>query len=187
MHVLASDRDEWRSWLKIHHAEKGEVWLVYYKKHIGKASITYRESVEEALCFGWIDGIKKGIDSERYAHRFSPRRAKSKWSRLNISLAQELISRGKMARAGLAAFERRQIYEEAFLKTCGEEEIFLPPEIEKDLKENHMAWENFNKLAPGYRKLYTGWLCSAKKPETRQKRLKEAIRLLAQNKKLGMK
>jgi uncharacterized protein YdeI (YjbR/CyaY-like superfamily) len=87
-HVLASDRDEWRCWLKKHHAEMDEVWLVYYKKHIGKASITYRESVEEALCFGWIDGIKKGIDGERYAHRFSPRRAKSKWSPLNISLAR---------------------------------------------------------------------------------------------------
>jgi uncharacterized protein YdeI (YjbR/CyaY-like superfamily) len=185
--VSASNRAEWRRWLKTHHAREHEVWLIYYKKHTAKATISYRESVEEALCFGWIDGLKKRIDDERYAHRFTPRRAKSKWSPLNISLAQELIASKKMTRAGLAAFEQRRNYEEAFLKTREAGTTRLPPEIEKILKANHAAWENFNRLAPGYRKQYTGWLCSAKKPETRERRLKEAIRLLKQNKKLEMK
>jgi uncharacterized protein YdeI (YjbR/CyaY-like superfamily) len=185
LHVLASDRDEWRCWLKKHQAEKGAVWLVYYKKHTGKSTISYRESVEEALCFGWIDGLKKGIDNERYAHRFTPRKTKSKWTPLNIRLAQELIEQGKMAPSGLAAFERRQVYDETFLKIQSAQEVRLPPEIEKALKTNESAWRNFNSLAPGYRKQYIGWLTTAKKEDTRKRRLKKAMQMLEQNLKLG--
>ena len=180
MLVSATDRGQWRRWLKKHHANRDEAWLVYYKKHTGKPSISYRESVEEALCFGWIDGIKKRLDEERYAHRFTPRRPKSKWSALNVSLARELIRQEKMSPAGLAAFEQRREHEKM-------PEYRLLHEIEKALKENRLAWENFTRLAPGYKKQYIAWMCSAKKPETRQKRLAEAIRLLEQNKKPGMK
>ena len=178
--VCPSSRAEWRSWLRENHPIEKEAWLFYYKKHTGKPTVSYRDSVEEALCFGWIDGIKKTIDDERYCHRFTPRRPNSKWSPLNISLAKKLIEQGKMMPAGLASFEQRKTYAE-------KKEFTLTPGIEKALKDNSIAWEHFNKLAPGYRKQYVGWLASAKKPETQAKRLKEALSLLEQNKKLEMK
>lgn len=183
----ASSREEWRSWLKKNHAKAAEVWLVYYKKHTGKRSINYTDSVEEALCFGWIDGMKKRIDEEQYAHRFTPRRTKSKWSPLNIKLAKKLIEEGKMTPAGLVSFDQRIEYDEDILKTRNAKEIHLTPEMEEALKANKKAWEYFNDLAPGHRKQYIGWLISAKRPETRERRLDEAIKLLAGNKKLPMK
>ena len=183
--LCVSNRYEWRSWLKKNQAQTKEVWLVYYKKHTGKPCISYMDSVEEALCFGWIDGIKKRIDEEKYTHRFTPRKLKSKWSKLNVRLARKLIEEGKMTRSGLTVFERRLDYGDDILVARSAKE--LPLEIEKVLKRNGKAWNNFNNLAPGYRKHYILWLTTAKKTETRKKRLEEAIRLLAENKKLGMK
>jgi len=185
--VEASSRSKWRAWLEKNHASEKEVWLVYYKKNTGKPSVSYRESVEEALCFGWIDGIKKRVDDERYMHRFTPRRAGSKWSPLNIKLAKELIESGEMTDGGLSAFKQRKTYDEKFLQAKAAQQNSLTPENEQTLKANPKAWENFQKLAPGYRKQYVGWLQSAKKPETRERRLQELIKLLEQNKKLGMK
>jgi len=185
--VNVSNREEWRCWLMENHAHEEEVWLVYYKKHTGKTCVSYMDSVKEALCFGWIDGLKKSIDEERYMHRFTPRRAGSKWSPLNIKLAGQLISSGEMTGAGLAAFNQRVDYDESFLQAAGAKEISLLPGIESALKANPKAWNNFKHLAPGYRKQYVGWLQSAKRPDTRERRLKEAIQLLARNKKLGMK
>ncbi|MDX2416431.1 MAG: hypothetical protein QNK19_03115 [Xanthomonadales bacterium] len=102
MHYISvSDRKAWRAWLIENHASEKEVWLAYYKKHTGKATVTYMDSVKEALCFGWIDGLKKRIDEQKYAHRFTPRRVNSKWSALNIRLAKELIESGEMTEAGL--------------------------------------------------------------------------------------
>jgi uncharacterized protein YdeI (YjbR/CyaY-like superfamily) len=185
--LCVSSRGEWRSWLRENHATAGEVWLVYYKKHTGKPTIKYTDSVEEALCFGWIDGLKKRIDEKQYAHRFTPRKAKSKWSPLNIRLAKKMIEEGKMAQAGLASFNQRINYDEGFLKASNAKEIPLTTEIEEALKVNKKAWEHFNNLAPGYKKQYVGWLVTAKRPETRKRRLEEAIKLLSENKKLGMK
>ena len=178
----------WASgWLAENHATENEVWLAYYKKHTGKASVSYMDSVKEALCFGWIDGLKKRIDEERYAHRFTPRKATSKWSPLNISLARELIESGEMTQAGLEAFERRVSYDKNLQKALEAKEIPLAHETEEGLKTSKKAWKNFEKMAPGYRKQYTAWLQSAKKPETRKKRLQEAIRMLEENQKPGMK
>lgn len=185
--LTAKSRKAWRSWLKRNHAKAELIWLVFFKKSTGLSGLEYRDSVEEALCFGWIDGLKKRIDEQRYAYRFTPRKAKSKWSPLNIKLATKMIEEGQMTPAGLAAFKQRVEYDEAFLKVRSAEEVHLPPEIEKAMKANKKAWAFFNTLAPGYRKQYVGWLVTAKKPETRQRRLKEAIKLLAANKKLGMK
>jgi uncharacterized protein YdeI (YjbR/CyaY-like superfamily) len=182
-----SKRSEWRSWLRKNHALKDEIWLVYYKKHTGKPSVTYRESLEEALCFGWIDGLKKRIDDERYCHRFTPRRKRSHWSALNIRLAQQLIDNGNMTAAGMAAFEQRQAGPEAGADTGSRPEYRLSPEIETALRANSAAWKNLNALAPGYRRQYIGWLSAAKRPETRQKRLQEVLRMLEQNMKPGMK
>jgi len=185
--VCPRNRAEWRAWLQDHHAAASEAWLVFYKKHTGTPSIAYRDSVEEAICFGWIDGLKRRIDSERYAHRFTPRKKNSQWSPLNIRLAEKMIAEGKMTPAGLAAFERRKAYAGSFLAARQSDEVALPPSIEKALRANRAAWTNYNALAPGYRKQYAGWLASAVKPETRRKRLEEAIQLLEHNKKLGMK
>ena len=185
--IYVSDRKEWRSWLIENHTKMEEIWLVYYKKHTGKPTVTYTDSVEEALCFGWIDGLTRSIDGEKYAYRFTPRRAGSKWSPLNIKLAKKMIEAGKMTEAGLAIFNQRVGYDEEILKARKVKEIPLTPEIEDALKANKKAWHNFNNLAPSYRKQYVGWLRSAKKPETREKRLKEAIKLLSRNEKLGMK
>jgi uncharacterized protein YdeI (YjbR/CyaY-like superfamily) len=184
--ISAKNRQEWRSWLEAHHARETEVWLSYFKKSSGKPTVSYRESVEEALCFGWIDGIRRSIDQERYCHRFTPRKTDSKWSPLNIRLARELIEQGQMTPAGLAAFERRKEYDPVTLANQ-QGEGFLPPEIEQALRATPSAWRNFNALSPAYRRQYAGWLSSAKRAATREKRLAEAIRLLEQNQKLGMK
>lgn len=173
--------------MKKNHAKEKEIWLIYFKKSTGKPSIDYTDSVEEALCFGWIDGLKKSIDEQKYAYRFTPRKPGSKWSPLNIKLANKMIKEGKMTQAGLVAFNQKVIYDEEILKAREVKEIPLTPEIEKVLKANKKAWENFNNLAPSYRKQYVGWLRSAKKRETRERRLEEAIKLLTENKKLGMK
>jgi uncharacterized protein YdeI (YjbR/CyaY-like superfamily) len=181
------DQKSWRAWLQKHHADAHEVWLVYYRKHTGKPSVSYQQSVEEAICFGWIDGIRKAIDEERYCHRFSPRRNGSRWSPRNIELAEKLIREGRMTTAGLACFERRREYGEAWQREREQLSLQLAPKLERALRDNPPAWENFQRLAPGYRKQYTAWLMSAKKPETRRKRLAEALRLLQHNRKLGMK
>ena len=185
--IFAETRDAWRSWLEQNHSLEKEIWLVYYKKGTGKPSITYPDSVEEAICFGWIDGLKKTIDDETYTHRFSPRRKGSKWSSLNIQYAKKMIDAGKMMEAGLEAFNQKVVYDPETLSMKAAKEISLTPEIENALRENKTAWENFNNLALSYKKQYIGWLVSAKKAETRERRLKEAIRLLAKNQKLGMK
>lgn len=188
MHYLSvSDRKAWRTWLAENHASEKEVWLAYYKKHTGKASVTYMDSVKEALCFGWIDGLKRRLDDERYTHRFTPRRATSKWSPQNIKLAKELIESGEMMEAGLAAFKQRVPYDQKLQKVLSAKEIPLTAETEKGLKTSQKAWNNFNQMAAGYRKQYVVWIQSAKRPETRKKRLEEAISLLEKNQKPGMK
>jgi uncharacterized protein YdeI (YjbR/CyaY-like superfamily) len=185
--VFATDRKTWRDWLEKNHASETEAWLVYYKKHTGKSSVSYIDSVKEALCFGWIDGLKKRIDDETYAHRFTPRKPLSKWSPQNISLARELIESGLMTIAGLNSFNQRVAYDEAQLDLIRAAEIALTADIETALKANPEAWESFRQMTPGYRKQYVAWLQTAKRPETRKKRLIEAIRLLEKNQKLGMK
>lgn len=185
--IYVSGRKPWRSWLIANHAKAKEVWLVYYKKHTGKPTIAYTDSGEGALCFGWIDGLKKRLDAEKYAYRFTPRKAGSKWSPLNIQSAKKMIDEGKMTEAGLSAFTQRVSYDEEILKARNAQEIPLTPEIENALKANKKAWLHFNNLAPSYRKQYVGWLRSAKKSETREKRVQEAIKLLTKNEILGMK
>jgi len=185
--ISASDRNEWRAWLSENHASEKEVWLAYFKRHTGKATVSYIDSVKEALCFGWIDGLKRRIDDERYAHRFTPRKASSKWSPQNIRLAQELIESGEMTETGLAAYDQRVPYDQELQQALSAKELPLTAETEEVLKTSKKAWDNFIQLSPGYRKQYVGWIQSAKRPETREKRLQEAISLLEENKKLGMK
>lgn len=185
--IHCKTREDWRRWLKEHHASETEAWLHYFKKHTGKKTVTYRESVEEALCFGWIDGIKRRVDDERYAQRFTPRKPKSKWSPLNISLAEKMIAEGKMTEAGRDAFRNRIEYEEPFLAQRSNKEPPVPGYFEQALQANPAALRNFKAMAPGYRKQYLGWVSSAKREETRRKRLAETIAMLEKNRKPGMK
>lgn len=185
--VFAKNRNEWRSWLKKHHDSADEAWLVFYKKATGVPSVSYLESVEEAICFGWIDGLKKRIDEETYTHRFSPRRKISKWSPANIKIAKRLIAEGKMTEAGLGAFEQRKHYAPATLKARAAKEPSLTPDIVRALKKNKKAWKHYNNLAPSYRKRYIQWIAAAKRDETRARRLKETLQALERNEKPGMK
>ena len=180
-------RADWREWLQKHHAVETEVWLHYFKKHTGKQTVTYRESLEEALCFGWIDGLKRRVDDERYAHRFTPRKAKSRWSPTNIRLAQQLIDEGKMTEAGLTAFKNRTAYDNETLAWRNQSELPEPGELAESLEGNTRARQNFEAMAPGYRKQYIGWIAAAKRPETRRKRIAEAMQRLERNEKTGMK
>lgn len=185
--IQCSNRDEWRNWLQREHLTISKVWLLFYKKHTGKPSIGYRESVEEAICFGWIDGLKRRVDEERYAYRFTPRRAKSRWSELNVELAGKMINEGRMAPAGIAAFQRRESYDADYSAARVETSPSLSKANQEVLKANSLAWKHFKALAPGHRKQYILWIETAKRPETRRKRLEKAVELLRENRKLGMK
>jgi uncharacterized protein YdeI (YjbR/CyaY-like superfamily) len=185
MHII--NRKDWRTWLEKNHDSRKEAWLIYYKKHTAKFRIPYKDAVEEALCFGWIDSTVKKLDEKTYAQKFTPRNANSKWSELNKKRALKMIKAGRMAEAGLAKIREAKDngkWSETFMV---KRETVLPPSLKKVLMRNEKAWKNFNELAPSYKRLYAGWILSAKREETRRKRLKEAVELLEKNKKLGMK
>jgi uncharacterized protein YdeI (YjbR/CyaY-like superfamily) len=181
------NRDEWREWLIRNHDTKKEVWLIYYKKHAGKASIPYADSVEEALCFGWIDSIIKRIDDEKFVRKFTPRNAASRWSEANRERARKMIKEGKMTEAGLAKIEEAKKNGEWFKIAPIRKELAIPPYIIETLAKNKKAIYNFNNLAKSYKRQYIGWITSAKRKENRRKRLAEVIKLLEKNEKLGMK
>lgn len=176
------NRREWRAWLKKHHDSLTEIWLVFHKRHTGKKTLSYDDAVEEALCYGWIDSILRRLDDDRYARKFTPRKAESRWSTINRRRYTDLKSRGLLEAPGL---------ERAPTKRSGDAPrpsvSKLPSYIEKALKARPRAWKNFKELAPSYRRAYIGWIDSAKRQETREKRLREALALLAAGKKLGMK
>jgi uncharacterized protein YdeI (YjbR/CyaY-like superfamily) len=175
-------RQEWRQWLELHYESKTEIWLIFYKRHTGITHIGYDDAVEEALSFGWIDSIIRRLDDSRYARKFTPRRAGSKWSSLNRRRYADLLARGLMAAPGL---------QRAPTKRSGDApkpsvEV-LPSYIEEKLKADPNAWQNFSRLAPSCRRAYIGWIESAKRQETKEKRLREAFSLLAAGRKLGLK
>lgn len=180
-------RNDWRAWLKRYHKTKKEVWMVYYKKHTGKPGITYDDAVEEALCYGWIDSTIKRLDDERYAQKFTPRGSKSNWSELNVQRAKKMIKAGRMTKVGLLLFKEVDKYgKKGTVKKPSMEKLVIPPELKKALAKNKKAQENFGNFAPGYRRLYIGWITSAKKEETRKKRIKLVVEWAGQNKKPGM-
>lgn len=186
--LYVRDRAEWRAWLEKHHASEKVIWLVYYKKHTGKPRIPYDDAVEEALCFGWIDSIVKTLDGDRFIQKFTPRTNTRKWSRLNLERVKKVLREGRMTEAGRAKLP-------ADLETPTSvappkwvsAESPLPDLFASALNSNPAAAENFWKLAPSYRRKYVGWVMTARKEETRQRRLAEAIRLLERNEKLGLK
>ena len=176
-----TSRREWRAWLKKHHASSPGVWFVFYKAHTWAKSIPYEDMVREALCFGWIDSLVKRLDDDRYAIKVTPRKSTSKWSQLNRTRWAELKEAGLLAAAGLAAAPTNNSY--AARPVIPE----LPGYIVKALKTNPRAWKFFQQLAPSYRRNFVVWIHMAKQPETRDRRIRESISLLAAGKKLGLK
>jgi uncharacterized protein YdeI (YjbR/CyaY-like superfamily) len=174
-------RRQWRAWLKKHHASSPGVWLELYKAHTGVKSIPYEDMVRELLCFGWIDSIVKRLDDNRYALKVTPRRPASKWSGINRKRWLELRSAGLLAPAGLAAAPTKNTY--APRPVIPE----LPAYIGNALRANPIAWQFFKELAPTYRRDFVVWIHIAKRPDTRARRLRESISLLAAGKKLGLK
>ncbi len=163
-----------RKWLEKNHNKKDELWMGYYKKSSGKQGVTYKQALDVMLCFGWIDGIAKGIDEEKYCQRYTPRRTRSIWSAVNIKKIAELTKAGLMHEAGLAAFNNRD-GSRAGLYSHEQAEIKFTPALLKLLKANKKAWENFSKMPPGYRRTSTWWVISAKQEETKLRRMKTLI------------
>lgn len=179
----APDRGAWHTWLEQNHAIENEVWLIYTKAPCKEPSVAYEESVEEALCFGWVDSLIQKIDEQRYARKFTPRRMDSAWSETNKRRVAKVIAEGRMTPAGLAKITYRL---DETPVTAKKEALSLPDWLAKVLQSSPRAWENFSKLPPSHQKRYMGWISSAKKEETRQKRIQEALELLEQNKRIGI-
>ncbi len=163
-----------RKWLESHHASSTELWVGFHKKATGKPSITWPESVDEALSFGWIDGVRKSVDEDSYTIRFTPRRSASTWSAVNIRRAQALISEGRMRPAGLAAFEARK-EDRSRVYSFEQRPQTLPSSYERKFKKNGIAWKYFQSQPPWYRRTCTWWIVSAKREETRLNRLDRLI------------
>ncbi len=177
-------RTVWRSWLRRNHSRAEEAWPIFYKMHTGKGKMSYLEALDEALCFGWIDGRLQRIDDEKHRIRFSPRRKGSVWSEGNIRRVRRLVGDGRMTPAGLAKIDRKTLNRPISKK--GRPRYRLSSEMKKRLMIHEKAWRNYRDLAPSSREMYAYWLSSARKPETKERRLKVAVALLTKNKKLGM-
>lgn len=166
---------ELRAWFEKHHDTAKELWVGFYKKGSGRSGITWPESVDEALCFGWIDGVRKSIDDSSYTNRFTPRTRRSNWSAVNIGRVEELKRAGRMRPAGLAAFERRSEDRSGVYSYEQRHKAKLDRAQEKRFRENRKAWDFF-KAQPGwYRTTAIWWVVSAKKEETRLRRLATLI------------
>ncbi len=166
---------ELRKWFEKNHNKVTEVWIGFYNVKSGKKRATYKEAVDEALCFGWIDGIRKGIDEECYANRFTPRKKNSIWSNINTKRIQELIEEGRMHPAGLAAFNNRD-EKKAGIYSFEQDTHSLLPAYQKKFKANKKAWKYFTSKAPSYQRTSIHWVMSAKQEATRIKRLEILIR-----------
>lgn len=176
--------NDFRRWLEKNHATTQELWVGYYKKSSRQPSMTWPESVDEALCFGWIDGIRKSVDDVWYTIRFTPRRRESIWSAVNIQRARELTDKGLMKPPGVAAFEARK-ENRSGIYSYEQTTANLEGPYEKRLKQNKAAWDFFYAQPPSYRKAIGWWIVSAKRETTRLKRLEKLIRESNRGERLG--
>lgn len=167
--------DGLRRWFEEHHETATELWVGYHKKGTGRPSLTWPEAVDEALCFGWIDGVRYRVDEERFTQRFTPRTRKSTWSAVNIAKARELIAHGRMRPAGLAAFEARADERSAIYSYEQRHQATLSTEEEATFRGNAIAWAWFQARPTSFRKAAHWWIVSAKRPETRARRLATLI------------
>ena len=173
---------EFRRWLEQHHRSASELWLGFHKKNSGKPSLTRSEAIDEILCFGWIDGVGKKIDEARYTFRVTPRRG-NKWSAVNIARAKALIASGRMQPAGLKAFEARDKKKSGY-SIADRTTMAFSPEAERKFRANRSAWTFFERMPPAYRRNHIWFVESAKKAETRERRLDNLILACAKGVKL---
>jgi uncharacterized protein YdeI (YjbR/CyaY-like superfamily) len=165
----------WRKWLEAHHADRQELWVGFHKRGTGKPSITWPEAVDQALCFGWIDGVRKSIDGERYKIRFTPRKPTSNWSTVNLKRIKELTKLGLVHPSGEAALRRRKKERSGVYSYENRHHIELLPAYRQQLEGNAAAWKYFQARPPWYQRIVVFWVMSAKREETRQKRLAKLI------------
>lgn len=170
-----SSPEEFRRWLEEHHATVVELWVGYHKKGTGRPSLSWQESVDEALCFGWIDGLRKSVDGERYKIRFTPRKPTSVWSAVNIRRFEELTAEGRIHPPGQEAFERRKENRSRIYAYEQEGGPSLSEEFEQRFQAKSEAWAFFSAQPAGYRKTASWWVMSAKREETRLRRLEQLI------------
>ncbi|NJO92794.1 MAG: bacteriocin-protection protein [Chloroflexia bacterium] len=185
MFIFFENQFEFRNWLEQYSLINKELWVGFYKKNTSKPTLTWPESVDQALCFGWIDGIRKSIDNESYTIRFTPRNPKSNWSLVNIKKVEELQKAGLMKPAGMKLFEERSI-EKSGQYSFEQSLIKLPEEYLIRFNENKTAWIFFNNSPPSYRKAALQWVMNAKMEVTRLKRLDALIRDSADKLKVGI-
>lgn len=180
-YFYAENREAWRNWLIDNHQTVGEIWLVYYKVHTDVPCILYGESVEEAICFGWIDGLIHGIDDDKYKRRFTPRKDGSIWSKINKERAQKMISKGKMTTPGLQAIEiakKNGQWDKAYRM---KEKMELPDDLKKALMKNPVAWKNFQKYSNSNRFIFVRRIEKVKDPEKRKDKILKAVELAEKN------
>jgi uncharacterized protein YdeI (YjbR/CyaY-like superfamily) len=175
MLLHATNRAQWRAWLKKHYKSRSEIWLVYHKKHTGTPRISYNDAVEEALCFGWIDSTVRALDEDRFAQRFSIRRPRSKYSQANLERLRALSKQGKVLKAVRDS-----------LPDLSPSSFRIPPDILSAIKSNKTAWRNFQRLPKGYVRIRIAFINAARnRPEEFKKRLTHFVRMTAANKKFG--
>ena len=172
----------WRKWLADHHASESEVWLIFHKQHTGKPSVEYLDALDEGLCYGWIDSLIKRIDDDRYARKFTPRKPGSKWSATNRKRYAALETAGRLKPAG-----KERSPSEAAYGPMPAVPSKLPDYVARAFKAHPAAWAFFETLPPSQQRLYVMWIHTAKRQETKERRMREAVRLLSAKRKLGLK
>jgi uncharacterized protein YdeI (YjbR/CyaY-like superfamily) len=184
----AGDRESWRAWLAGHHDRESEIWLVYYKKASGVPSISYEESVEEAIAYGWVDSLIKKIDEHKYTRKFTPRKPESVWSVSNVKRAEKVIAAGRMTEHGMALIQAAKssgAWQNP--KSPPKPKAVMPAELEQALSSNKKAKAAFDNMPPSHRKEYMLWVGTAKREDTRLRRVAKSIEMLAKGKQLGLK
>jgi len=176
---------DFRKWLKKNHGSRAELVMRLYKVHALHKGIGYRQALEEALCWGWIDGVVRSLDADSFQQRYTPRKPKSNWSRVNIKRMKQLIAAGKVAPSGLAAFERRDKIAAAPY-SFENRNVTLSPAFMKRLKANAKAWKFFQSEPPGYRRITMFWVMQAKKDETREKRFRTMLDRMSKGERMGI-
>ena len=182
-----ASRAEWRRWLARNHASSSGVWLVFRKAHAGGPALSYDDSVEEALCFGWVDSLIRRLDESRYARKFTPRKPESRWSKSNKARAENMIDAGLMTPRGLALVEDARSTGEWAKADVPPTAPGTPDELVVALEADRAAKAYFDSLSPSLRKQYTAWIGSAKRADTRARRAKELTAVLARGERLGLK
>lgn len=178
----AQTQARWRQWLAAHHNSESEIWLIFHKRHTGKASVAYDDAVDEALCFGWIDSLIKRLDDARYARKFTPRKLDSKWSAANRKRYTRLKASGRLMPAGLKRPPTDRTYDPPQSLPSK-----VPQYIQEAFEKRPAALKRFEALAPSHRRRHIAWIDFAKRKETKMRRLQQAIRLFAAGQTLGLK